>query len=236
MKYAADNGYTRVGFSKSQPQVNRWGTDVVAWDKTDVVDPKLAEELGIPPTGWTVTATEQRGGRAGNMALEDEARARGILQENRATTVQDRNQLYAVVAKIGRGKTEQELQKLTDRIWKQMQEKDAGFVAPREAGMKKFYDEELEAALKKYANQFKGKFGQTTLNVPKEGTQTINYIDITPELKNSTKKGQPYKAGGAVHMAEGGAVNLDDIVAQALLKNAPVNLDEIVNRALSNAI
>jgi hypothetical protein len=218
MKYAADNGYERVGFSKSQPQVNRWGTDVVAWDKTDVVDPKLAEELGIPPTGWTVTATEQRGGRAGNMALEDEARARGILQENKATIVQDRNQLYAVVAKIGRGKTEQELQKLTDRIWKQMQEKDAGYVAPREAGMKKFYDEELEGALKKYANQFKGKFGQTTLNVPKEGTQTINYIDITPELKNSTKKGQPYKVGGAVRMAKGGVVSLDDIINQALSK------------------
>jgi len=225
MKYAADNGYTRVGFSKSQPQVNRWGTDVVAWDKTDVVDPKLAEELGIPPTGWTVTATEQRGGRAGNMALEDEARARGILQENRATTVQDRNQLYAVVAKIGRGKTEQELQKLTDRIWKQMQEKDAGFVAPREAGMKKFYDEELEGALKKYANQFKGKYGQTTLDVPREGKQTINYIDITPSLKKSTTKGQPYKAGGAVHMAEGGAVKNNEVFS----------LDELINNALMSS-
>jgi hypothetical protein len=99
-----------------------------------------------------------------------------------------------------------------------MQEKDAGFVAPREAGMKKFYDEELEGALKKYANQFKGKFGQTTLNVPKEGTQTINYIDITPELKNSTKKCQPYKVGGAVRMAKGGVVSLDDIINQALSK------------------
>jgi len=233
MKYAADNGYTRVGFSKSQPQVNRWGTDVVAWDKTDIVDPKTAAELGIPPTGWSVTATEQRGGRAGNIALEDEARARGILQENRPTTVTDRNQLYAVVAKIGRGKTEEELQKLTDRIRKQMQEKDAGYVAPREAGMKKFYDEELEAALKKYANQFKGKYGQTTLNVPREGTQTINYIDITPNLKNSTKKGQPYKVGGAVHMAEGGVIDLDDLVAQALSKNVTVNLDDMVHQALT---
>jgi hypothetical protein len=233
MKYAADNGYTRVGFSKSQPQVNRWGTDVVAWDKADIVDPKTAAELGIPPTGWSVTATEQRGGRAGNIALEDEARARGILQENRPTTVTDRNQLYAVVAKIGRGKTEEEIQKLTDRIWKQMQEKDAGYVAPREAGMKKFYDEELEAALKKYANQFKGKYGQTTLDVPREGKQTINYIDITPDLKKSTTKGQPYKVGGAVKKAEGGAVSLDDLYAQALENSAPVSLDDLVHQAIA---
>jgi hypothetical protein len=194
MKYAADNGYTRVGFSKAQPQVNRWGTDVVAWEKA-------------PSGGWRVTATEQRGGRAGNINLEDDARARGILQESRHHTVDNRDGLYATVAKIGRGKSEAELQKLTDRIWKQMQEKDAGIVAPREAGMKKFYDEELEGSLKKYANTYKGKYGQTTLDVPGEGRQTINYIDITPDVKKSTSKGQPYKTGGAVKMADGGAVH-----------------------------
>jgi len=194
MKYAADNGYTRVGFSKAQPQVNRWGTDVVAWEK-------------VPDGAWIVTATEQRGGRAGNINLEDDARARGILQENRRLIVDNRDDLYAAVAKIGRGKSEAELQKLTDRIWKQMQEKDVGIVAPREAGMKKFYDEDLEGSLKKYANTYKGKYGQTTLDVPGEGRQTINYIDITPEVKKSTSKGQPYKTGGAVRKADGGAVH-----------------------------
>lgn len=188
MKYAADNGYSRVGFSKAQPQVDRWGTDVVAWDK-------------VPDGGWMVAATEQRGGRAGQIDLEADARARGILQESRPTEVNSRDELYATVAKIGRGKSEEELQKLTDRIWKQMQEKEAGVVAPREAGMKKFYDEELENTLKKYANTFKGKYGQTKLRVPGEGEQTINYIDITPEVKKSTSKGQPYKTGGAVHPA-----------------------------------
>lgn len=188
MKYAADNGYSRVGFSKAQPQVNRWGTDVVAWDK-------------VPDGGWMVTATEQRGGRAGQIDLEADARARGILQESRPTEINTRDELYATVAKIGRGKSEEELQKLTDRVWKQMQEKDAGVVAPREAGMKKFYDEELEGSLKKYANQYKGKYGQTKLRVPGEGEQVINYIDITPEVKKSTTKGQPYKVGGAVHPA-----------------------------------
>ena len=219
MKYAADNGYTRVGFSKAQPQVNRWGTDVVAWDKN-------------PAGGWVVTATEQRGGRAGNINLEDDARARGILQESKVNTINNRDQLYATVAKISRGKTEEELQKLTDRIWKQMQEKDAGIVAPREAGMKKFYDEELEGALKKYANQFKGKYGQTTLDVPREGKQTINYIDITPDLKKSTIKGQPYKVGGAVRMADGGPVNLDNLLAQAIENAQPKSLDHLLHQAL----
>jgi hypothetical protein len=54
------------------------------------------------------------------------------------------------------------------------------------------------------------------------------------KLESQQKYG--YAHGGAAHMADGGVVNLDDIVAQALSKNAPVNLDEIVNRALSNAI
>lgn len=39
--------------------------------------------------------------------------------------------------------------------------------------------------------------------------------------------------GGAVHMAEGGVVSLDDLVAQALSNRAPVNLDDIVNQALT---
>jgi hypothetical protein len=39
--------------------------------------------------------------------------------------------------------------------------------------------------------------------------------------------------GGAVHMAEGGAVNLDDIVAKAFMRSQPINLDEIVSQAFT---
>jgi len=61
------------------------------------------------------------------------------------------------------------------------------------------------------------------------------YLGGKEEYRKTWNK-QDHAEGGAVHMADGGVVNLDDIVAQALSKNAPVNLDEIVNRALSNAI
>jgi hypothetical protein len=36
------------------------------------------------------------------------------------------------------------------------------------------------------------------------GGEKVYYIDITPKMKDSAAKGQSYKAGGAVKMAEGG--------------------------------
>jgi hypothetical protein len=43
---------------------------------------------------------------------------------------------------------------------------------------------------------------------PKE-YEPVYYIDITPKMRDSAKIGQSYKDGGAVHMAEGGAVDYE---------------------------
>lgn len=56
------------------------------------------------------------------------------------------------------------------------------------------------------------------------GHEQVYYLDLNPKLKETAKKGQSY--------AEGGAVNIDDLVAQAF-KNAPINLDDMVNEALT---
>lgn len=53
------------------------------------------------------------------------------------------------------------------------------------------------------------------------------------DLQKQFKVGVFKSQGGAVHMSEGGVVNLDDIVAKALSRNTPVNLDDIVHQALT---
>lgn len=58
------------------------------------------------------------------------------------------------------------------------------------------------------------------------------YLGGKEEYRKTWNK-QDHAQGGAVHMAEGGVINLDDLVVQALSNRAPVNLDDIVNQALT---
>jgi hypothetical protein len=56
---------------------------------------------------------------------------------------------------------------------------------------------------------------------------------VDPKFMQETY-GIPMRAqGGAVRMAEGGVIDLDDLVAQALSKNVTVNLDDMVHQALT---
>ena len=50
---------------------------------------------------------------------------------------------------------------------------------------------------------------------PKE-YEPVYYIDITPKMRESAKIGQSYKDGGAVRMAEGGAVDYESVFNQML--------------------
>jgi GNAT superfamily N-acetyltransferase len=90
---------------------------------------------------WLVGSTEQRGGRADGMNIEELARARGELLEKNGERVTTRDELKKVVADtLGRERNDRSLDSLTDSIWKQMQEKDSGEKAPRKEGMEFFYD------------------------------------------------------------------------------------------------
>ena len=48
------------------------------------------------------------------------------------------------------------------------------------------------------------------------GGEKVYYIDITPKMRESAQKGQSYKDGGAVRMAEGGAVDYESRFNQML--------------------
>jgi len=137
IKYAADNGYDAIAWTKGETQFSRYGSQEIAWVKDG--------------DGWNVKATEQRGGEAGGIDIEGAARAEGILKEG-GSRITSKEQLRALIKKTvmdrERGQWspenfEKQVDKLTDRTWERMQNEDAGISLPRKEGMEGFYDRML---------------------------------------------------------------------------------------------
>jgi len=67
-------------------------------------------------------------------------------------------------------------------------------------GMKGFYDQILPKFLDKYAKKWDAKTSQMNMFIsPRDGSVQIQYIDVTPKMKESVlTKGQPlFAVGGA---------------------------------------
>ena len=221
MNYAAKNGYERVAFSSSKPQVGRWGTESIAFEKSEMGGLGYHQKALYPfvtsdAPVWKVSATAQRGGRAGHIELEAEARARGILNEKQPEIIQSKDELRNIVSAIAsRGWTNAKIDRVTNKTWKRMQEESVGVVEPRREGMEEFYDRTLGNSINKYAKKYKGKVGDVQIPVKGSESHSSRYIDITPEMQKSLLKGQPMKRGGAVRMANGGAVTEGGSVPKA---------------------
>lgn len=244
LAYAAENGYDRVGFSAASPQIKRWGTQEIAWEKIPkgnmskegflewahnkfATTPDEAlnadwdnkgtlyrayKELTDLPPAWRVAANEQRGGIAGRINLEAEARSRGILKTNRSDQVTSEAELRRIVDSSVRGLSEAQIDRITKKTWDRMQKQDAGVTAPREEGMKFFYDNKLKKFAEKYAKKMGGEFYEaetkTGRGVTEGGgyadvTEPVYVIELTPKLKDSAMKGQAYKKGGLVTQRKG---------------------------------
>jgi hypothetical protein len=74
-----------------------------------------------------------------------------------------------------------------------------------------FWPNEGERSVNKYVREFQSALGNKT--------ETVYFIDLTDAMRNSAKKGQSYKAGGAVTMAEGGAVDYESRFNEMLQKH-----------------
>jgi hypothetical protein len=162
-------------------------------------------------------------------------------------------------------------------------------------GMRQYYDKTYKNFLDKYAKQFGGRLGETTLKgtreewpfpitIKKEGdgyrlfgrdprtdsfndnlagksfdsleeaekardnfyagsVEKVYYIDITDAMRDSAKKGQSYKDGGAVKMAEGGEVDYTDAFNRLLQQHfsgmaegGAVDYEEKFNKMLQSHI
>ena len=171
IRYAADNGYDSIAWTKGDAQFKRYGSQEIAWVRDG--------------DGWKVKGTEQRGGEAGGIDIEGAARAEGILREggSRVTRKEDLRGLVLDIMSREQGDWtpefyESHVSKLTDRIWERMQNEDAGTSMPRKEGMEGFYDRMLPRM--KTWKKLGLKVEQTDLRRPSEFTRADD--DLLIEL------------------------------------------------------
>ena len=203
MKYAADNGYDRVGLTTGARQAERY-------DLSKQVDELLYKQN---PDG-TFQLSAQAGGR-GNMIGE------AIPKEKLADYV-GKDVAKSIVDGSGKdinlggpGSYSQ-----PKDMWKSMSGIDLQVGGE---GMKKYYDEIYPKFLEKYGKKWGAQVGETTVETQKSTIERrgvrlrkvpgkdepIRYIDITPEMRASTSKGQPLFTATGVGAGTAGAT-MDD--------------------------
>lgn len=135
ISYAAKHGYDAIAWTKGEAQFQRYGSEEIAWVKTS-------------PNTWKVKGATQ--GIAVDANIEGAARARRIMKEG-GKEVRGPGDVKSVIEEITRMQRsdfspenyESHVDKMTNRIWSQMQSEDAGTSLPRKEGMEGFYDRML---------------------------------------------------------------------------------------------
>jgi hypothetical protein len=174
LKYAADNGYERVGLTTGSRQAERY-------DLSKQVDELLYDKN--PDGTYALSAIT---GSRGNMLGES------IPQDKLADYVG--KELADKIMK-GEGKRTQ-----VQGNREYMQSLSGIDLKVGGEGMKKYYDEVYPKFLDKYGKKWGAKVGETSIDA--NGKEPVRYIDITPEMKESVKKGQPlFAAVPAVPLA-----------------------------------
>jgi hypothetical protein len=176
-KYAADNGYERIGLTTGKRQIERFADEL-----RQNVD-EIAFSSGYPSKDITTISASQNGQLAFTGTVKD-----GKFLDGQA-----------------RGKTVEEV--LGKSMAKQIAEKESGVLKGDDLtiggeGMKKYYDDIYPKFLDKYGKKYGAKVGETQITtdyardasgIPAQrpSKETIRYLDITPQMKEGTSKGQP---------------------------------------------
>jgi hypothetical protein len=180
-KYAADNGYERIGLTTGQQQASRFDLS------------KQVDEIAVP------------------MVNSDGSRSVRI-DPTSGTSIKLMVDDKGVVTGYGAGSTQFSGKKLSEVIGKDIADKvmkadaDTKFtgldLSVGGEGMKKYYDEIYPKFLDKYGKKYGAKVGETQITtgysrdadgIPAQrpSKETIRYLDITPQMKEGTSKGQP---------------------------------------------
>ena len=163
LKYAADNGYERVGLTTGKQQAERFDLS----KQVDHIDyrrsPDGTFELGIADIN----------GDAVNLP-----KARYSAEELPSLVGKD------VADKIVKGEGQSGGGRMTLRG---LDLQVGG------EGMKKYYDEIYPKFLDKYGKKWNARVGETRIKTGQgiPGGAPVRYIDITPEMKGAVSKGQP---------------------------------------------
>jgi hypothetical protein len=187
LQYASKNGYDKLAWTTADLEIKKYGTDRIAWKRYD-------------ENGWTVSATELSGGQLEGRNLEEYAREKGVLLEDRRDVKNKENLREVLTKALSRERNKEELDALTDKIWKQMQANPEGVHMPRYEGMKSFYDNLIPGFMNRYVKQWGTKVGTTEIDIAGHPT-TEEYIEvpsvtINPAMRESVMQGQPmFKTG-----------------------------------------
>jgi len=180
-KYAAENGYERIGLTTGKQQASRFDLS------------KQVDEIAVP------------------MVNEDGSRSVRI-DPTSGTSIKLMVDDKGIVIGYGAGSTQFSGKKLSEVIGKDIAEKvmkadaDTKFtgldLSVGGEGMKKYYDEIYPKFLDKYGKKYGASVGETQITtdyardasgIPAQrpSKETIRYLDITPQMKEGTSKGQP---------------------------------------------
>lgn len=178
MKYAADNGYERVGLTTGKQQAKRYDLG----NEVNSIDVESVE--GVP--NLQLVDIDVIGGQKIALEVENGVVREGEFAGKRLSDVVGK-EMADKITNVAQGKT------------KSLSGEDLRIGGE---GMKKYYDEIYPKFLEKYGKKWDAGVGETTIATDRtrdaQGIpsmyptkEPIRYIDITPKMKESVGKGQP---------------------------------------------
>jgi hypothetical protein len=215
MKYAADNGYDRVGLTTGKQQIDRFSNamrqnvDEITFQTGQKLTSSEADELQALRSQQTYMTGTERARYEYLSSNEGEYVGKG---ETKIKAFKGSKPTFTGTVKDGKfidgpaeGKTVEEV--LGKTMAKQIAEKQTGVLKGDNLtvggeGMKAYYDEIYPKFLEKYGKKWDASVGETTIATDRtrdaQGIpsmyptkEPIRYIDITPKMKESVGKGQP---------------------------------------------
>jgi hypothetical protein len=174
LRYAADNGYDRVGITTGKQQAERY-------DLSKQVDELLYKKND----DGTYQVSAQVQGKGNLLGKE--------ISENKLSDFVGKEVANKIIENSGKDVNLGANNQPKD-IWKGLSGIDLKVGGE---GMKKYYDDVYPKFLEKYGKKWGASVGETKIKtgyrVP-GGEEPVRYIDITPEMRKSVKKGQPLAA------------------------------------------
>jgi hypothetical protein len=172
LKYAADNGYERVGLTTGKQQSQRYNMS------------QQVDHIGYEPTkkGFYINVISKDGPNVLN----------GDYTVKELEGIVGKELTQKMLAKEGKNEFNPEIEPDLAEV-RRLEGVDLQL---EDKGMKKYYDEIYPAFLEKQGKRFNAASGTTQIKTGRgvPGGESVRFVDITPEMKGAV----PYAKGGAV--------------------------------------
>jgi hypothetical protein len=183
-KYAADNGYERIGLTTGKQQAGRYALS------------NEVDEINV--IGRTNMATGEKSKSVALDMKSGQSLRIGVNNDGIVDNVSDES----IKNFMGKNLSEVVGKDIAKEIMLNNKKTISGEgLDIGGEGMKKYYDEIYPKFLDKYGKKYGASVGETKVNtvmeradnsmIPQMGQEPVRYLDITPQMKEGTSKGQP---------------------------------------------